>query len=310
MKQRAVTVVVPIYNGSSFLAETLHSLLSQSFSDFELLAIDDGSTDNSAEIVRSLKDDRIRLIQQTNAGLCATLNLGIAEATATYLARCDQDDISYPHRLSRQMQTMRDHPGALGLFALSTKLGAKHRWSNADKAVVAVGAVKDFEPAKDGCLLGSTMFCRTDALRDAGGFRQQYYPADDWDLELRLAQQGRVLVMREPLIAYRFHAGANTYRTFLRMQQKSRWASDSYERRSRGLPELSFAEFESAQQRGLGARLNRARKDLSKLQMRLAGQRGLDGFYLAGAGHLLMSAALKPSNLTRRLKLYLHRSQT
>jgi len=98
MKCPEVTVIVPIYNGSAYLSETINSLLSQSFSGFELLAIDDGSTDDSSNIVRSFKDERIRLIQKSNGGLCEALNLGIAEARAPYIARSDQDDISFPER--------------------------------------------------------------------------------------------------------------------------------------------------------------------------------------------------------------------
>src|SRR5580700_7275472 len=110
MKCPEVSIIVPIYNGSAYLAETLNSLVSQTFADFELLAIDDGSKDNSSEIVRSLCDKRVRLIQKKNGGLCETLNLGIAEAKAPYIARSDQDDISLPERLERQLQVMRDRP--------------------------------------------------------------------------------------------------------------------------------------------------------------------------------------------------------
>ena len=211
MKRPEVAVIVPIYNGSAYLSETLDSLLSQTFGDFELLAIDDGSTDGSSDVVGSFKDERVRLIHKEHGGLCTALNLGIAEARAPYIARSDQDDISFPERLKRQLQMMTDHPEALGLFAYSTKFGSKHRWSNADKMVMAPGKLKEYEPMEDGCLLCSTMFVRTEALRSIGGFRQEYYPADDWDMECRLAQAGKVLILREPLIAYRFQTDSNTY---------------------------------------------------------------------------------------------------
>ncbi len=223
MNDPQVTIVVPIYNGSAYLSETIESLLSQTFGDFELLAIDDGSTDTSSDIVRSFKDERVRLIEKENGGLCTALNRGIAQARAPYIARSDQDDISFPERLKRQLQVMTDHPEAAGLFAYSTKFGSKHRWSNADKMVMSPGELKEYEPMKDGCLLCSTMFVRTEALKSIGGFRQEYYPSDDWDMECRLAQAGKVLVLREPLIAYRFQTSANTYRMFASMREKSRW---------------------------------------------------------------------------------------
>lgn len=304
MKCPEVSIILPICNGSAYLSETLHSLLSQTFVDFELLAIDDGSTDDSSDIVRSFSDDRVRLIQKKNGGLCETLNVGIAEAKAAYIARSDQDDISFPQRLERQLQVMKDNPGALGLFAYSTKFGTRHRWSNADKVVIAPGEVKEFEPMKDGCMLGSTMLMRTSVLESIGGFRQDYYPADDWDLELRLSQAGKVLILREPLIAYRFHASANTYRVFSDMCQRSRWAEDSYQRRLDMLPERTLDEFRLALPHDAWSRLRRYRKDCSKLHMRTSGQRYLDGRYITSAGHLVASVLLNPTNLFRRVRRY------
>ena len=173
---------------------------------------------------------------------------------------------------------------------------------------MARGEVKEFEPMKDGCLLGSTMLMRTDALRSIGGFRQEYYPADDWDLELRLAQMGTVLIMREPMIAYRFHTGANTYRLFADMCEKRRWAEDSYWRRHESAPELTLEQFNRLQPRDTWTRLRRYRKDSSKLHMRIAGQRYLDGNYIAGASHLAVSAVLHPAEIVRRMKRYIFRS--
>lgn len=304
MTSPEVTIIVPIYNGQTYLRETLDSLLSQSFEDFELLAIDDGSTDASRDIVLSLKDDRVRLITKKNSGLCQTLNHGIAEANGQYIARNDQDDVSIPERLARQCKVMRDYPEAMGLFAYYIKVGVKHRWSNADKLTMSAGQVTEYEPVRDGCLLGSTMFARTIALRSIGGFRESYYPVDDWDLEFRLAERGRVLVLREPLVSYRFHTGANTYRVFSDMQEKSRWALDSHRQRLQSLPERTFDEFRFAESRDRWSRLNSYRLDLAKLHMRTAGQRFLDGRYLASSGHLARAFILDPGDLIGRASRY------
>ncbi len=308
MKHPKVSIVVPIHNGSTYLAETLDSLLSQTIRDFELLAIDDGSTDTSGDIVRSLNDERVRLIQKTNGGLCQALNLGIAEANAPYIARSDQDDISHPNRLERQLQVMEDHPEAIALFTYYTKFGDKRRWSNADKMVTAAGELKEYDPMVDGCLLGSTMFARTAALRTIGGFRQSYYPADDWDLECRLAQAGTVLILREPLVAYRFQASANTYQVFADMREKSRWTKSSYLRRLQSFPELTFEQFQRSQANDLWSRMIRHCKDSSKHHMRIAGQRYLDGYHLATAAHLICSILCDPSDIFRRVRQYLRSS--
>jgi glycosyltransferase involved in cell wall biosynthesis len=304
MKNPKVTVIVPIYNGSAYLAETLEALLSQTFTDFELLAIDDGSTDSSADIVCSFKDDRIRLIQKKNGGLCEALNLGIAEARSPYIARSDQDDVSFPDRLERQLRVMEDHPEAIGLFSYVTKLGSKRSWSNKDRVVMAPGELKEYQPIEDGCMLCSTMFIRTSALRSIGGFRQAYYPVDDWDMECRLAQAGKVLIMLEPLIYYRFQTSANTYRLYAEMREKTRWTRDSYWRRLRSEPELTLDQFRLALPQDVWSRMNRFRKDSSKLHMRTAGNRFLDGQYMAAAGHLLVGVLLNPADLVRRIWRY------
>jgi glycosyltransferase involved in cell wall biosynthesis len=308
MKSPRVTIVVPVYNGAVYLGETLDSLLAQSFTDFELLVIDDGSTDASGDVVRTKKDDRIRLIRKENGGLCDTLNRGIGEAKAPYIARNDQDDISFPHRLQRQMQVMNDHPEAIGLFAYNTKFGSRHRWSNADKLTMSADRVREYEPLKDGSLLGSTMFVRTEALRSIDGFRQPYYPVDDWDLECRLAQVGKVLVLQEPLVAYRFQTSANTYRVFAEMQEKTRWTEDSYLRRLRGIPELTFDQFMTEQPKDGWSRLARRRVDAAKLQMRTAGQNYLDGRYFAASARFSAALLLDPTDIAGRVRRLLSRS--
>ena len=100
-----VTVLMPVYNAEPFLAQAIQSILHQTYSDFEFLIIDDGSTDNSYEIAASFADPRIRLIRQSvNLGLVTALNLGLDCARGEYIARMDADDISLPERLSRQVR--------------------------------------------------------------------------------------------------------------------------------------------------------------------------------------------------------------
>ncbi len=161
---------------------------------------------------------------------------------------------------------------------------------------------------EDGCLEPSTIFIRTNALRSIGGFRQAYYPVDDWDMECRLAQVGKVLIMCEPLVAYRFQANSNTYRVYAEMSNKTRWTKDSYRRRMQSIPELTFDEFMFSQPKDLWSRLNRFRKDSSKLHMRTAGNRYLDGQYFAAAGHLFAGVMLNPADMAHRVRRYIFHS--
>ena len=302
MSTPELSVIVPVYNGAAYLRETLDALLAQTFKNFELVVVDDGSKDNSGDIVRSLNDGRIRLIRQENRGLCHTLNRAIQEARAPLIARNDQDDVSLPNRLERQMTEFARHPGALAMYSHYTKFGRRRKWSNADKQEASDGTVQEADPVKVGCMLGSTMIARTQALREVGGYRQEFYPCDDYDLEMRLAETGKILLLRERLVAYRFHVSANTYRLFGVMQDKSRWVEENHRRRLRGEPEKVFEQFLTSQDLGRLARWHQRRLDAANLHMRVAGQRYLDGQDFAAGWHSGVSLALNPMNIFRRVK--------
>jgi glycosyltransferase involved in cell wall biosynthesis len=114
-----ISVILPVYNAQSYLRESIDSILNQSFQDFELIMINDGSTDSSLSIMESYTDQRIRIINQTNAGLPVSLNRAIAQAQGQYLARQDADDICLPERLAKQFAYLDTHPqcALLGTWA-------------------------------------------------------------------------------------------------------------------------------------------------------------------------------------------------
>lgn len=115
-----VTVLMPVYNAAPFLREAIDSILSQTFTDFEFLIIDDGSTDDSTEIIGAYRDHRIRLVRnEQNLKLPATLNRGLELAQGKYIARMDADDISLPERLAKQVSFLDAHPtiGLCGTWA-------------------------------------------------------------------------------------------------------------------------------------------------------------------------------------------------
>ncbi len=106
-----ITVLMPVYNAEKYLSQSIESILSQSYSDFEFLMIDDGSTDSSVEIINSYKDSRIRLVRnEQNLGISETLNKGIELASCDLIARMDADDISLPERLMKQYHYMNENP--------------------------------------------------------------------------------------------------------------------------------------------------------------------------------------------------------
>jgi glycosyltransferase involved in cell wall biosynthesis len=106
----AITVLMPAYNAAPHIAEAINSILHQTFVDFELLIVNDGSTDGTEGIVRSYEDSRIVLINRANGGVAAALNTGLKVARGIYIARFDADDVCYPNRLTDQYNFMQAHP--------------------------------------------------------------------------------------------------------------------------------------------------------------------------------------------------------
>src|SRR5712692_4293853 len=104
-----VSVVIPVYNGERYLAEAISSVLDQTYKNFELIVVDDGSTDQSAAVVRSFTDDRIRYLYQSNGGASKARNLGVAASRGTVIAFLDSDDVWLPHKLERQIDCLASH---------------------------------------------------------------------------------------------------------------------------------------------------------------------------------------------------------
>lgn len=131
-----VTVMMVVYNGSEYLRECLESVLSQTFPDFEFLIIDDGSEDDTCDIIESIVDSRIRLIRNAH-GYIDSLNLGMREALGQYIARMDADDIMAPNRLERQVALLDSHPEVAACMSWARAFGELE---------------KDICPRRTGCI--------------------------------------------------------------------------------------------------------------------------------------------------------------
>ena len=107
-----VSIVIPAYNASAYLAETLSSVCSSTFRDIEIIVVDDGSTDTTSDVVKTIEkfDSRVRLLSQPNCGMSAARNRGIDSSESDYIALIDSDDIWHPEKLRCQLQRLRDHP--------------------------------------------------------------------------------------------------------------------------------------------------------------------------------------------------------
>ena len=187
-----VTVFMPVYNGEKYLNEAIDSILNQTFNDFELLIINDGSTDKSAEIIKSYNDPRIRFVEnEENLKLAKTRNKGLELALGEYFVPMDCDDISHPERIQKLVEFMEKNPRA-------GKTRAQWGWRKDKSFVANLESMKAFEDeykaGKDSQSkivgIGGSM-CRVKALKDAGGFDEKISGAgEDIDIAIRLRKTG------------------------------------------------------------------------------------------------------------------------
>jgi glycosyltransferase involved in cell wall biosynthesis len=202
---------MPVYNAERYLRSAVDSILAQTFRDFELLAVDDGSKDGSLAILREYesKDARVRVISRPNTGIVGALNDGIAAARGQFIARMDSDDLSTPDRFEKQVAFLREHPDHV-LVASQVLL--------IDPEGAALCPKKDteytHERIDDAHLHGRwpmvhpTVMIRRDALQAVGGYRTKFEWLEDLDLFLRLAEVGKLAGLHDILLHYRLHTGS------------------------------------------------------------------------------------------------------
>lgn len=205
MKSPTVTILMPVYNGEKYLKESIDSILCQTFHDFIFLIVDDGSTDNSVNIVKSYDDSRIKLlVNEKNIGISKTLNLGIENTKTKYLARMDQDDISLPNRIEEQVNFMETHPeiGVCGTWMLAFNVK--------NQSILKKRPVKDSD-IKAGLLFQNPMAHPTVMMRkevfDKNNFRYdpQYDGLEDYDLWERMSIVTKMENIPKALLRYRLH---------------------------------------------------------------------------------------------------------
>ena len=203
-----VSVLMSVYDGELYLRKAVESILDQTFRDFEFIVINDSSTDHSAEIVTSYDDRRIRYYENgQNMGLARALNRGLSLARGEHIARMDQDDISLPERLAKQVEFLETHPevGVLGsAFQIIDEQGTPNH-------------TKRF-PAEHGflrwCLcFGSpiahpTVMMRTALVREVSGYRTDIRHAEDYDLWWQLSKTTDLCNLQEVLLLYRHNEGS------------------------------------------------------------------------------------------------------
>ncbi len=219
LKKGLISVLMPVYNASAYLPEAMDSVLQQTFADFELIIVDDGSTDNSTEIIMDYHDERIRIILNTH-DFISSLNKGIEAASGTYIARMDADDIMLPHRLESQFHFMEDHPDIdiCGSWAENFGTGRGVVQTIAGHQQIISSLLLSNQLTHPTVMMRRSIFVKDPELR----YPEGYPCAEDYKLWTILAGKGfRFANIPEVLLRYRRSSSQVTERNYHTMHESA-----------------------------------------------------------------------------------------
>ena len=243
-----ITVLMPAYNAGRYIAEAVESVLGQTHRDFDLVIVDDGSSDDTLAAARRFEplDPRVHVVAQANSGIANTMNAALAGIRTEWVACMHADDVMLPDRLERQVAFVRENPDVAvvsGLVVMIDDAGREIGRSrshlttrHAVRTAVAAGECVAFNhPA--------TIFRRS-VVDAVGGYRQEFWPAEDTELWNRVAGAGHlVLVQPEFLLKYRIHGGSASMSRSRLMVQKLAWMERCMAARRTGEAEPTWEQF-------------------------------------------------------------------
>jgi glycosyltransferase involved in cell wall biosynthesis len=206
-----VSVIIPTYNRAHFLGEAISSVLGQTFCDFELIVVDDGSQDRTPEVVRSFKDPRIRYLRQENRGISAAMNAGLAAARGAYIGRLDSDDLWLPEFLEKTVEVLDRRPEIGAAYAISVEMDKNGKPLSGRRGYPPRFLGDDFSSMLyDDFTSSITVLARRACFDRAGGFDESLRASEDWDMCVRIARQFRFAFVDCVLARFRSHGGNTT----------------------------------------------------------------------------------------------------
>ena len=234
----SITVLMPVYNAQTYLAEAIESILNQSHKDFELICMNDGSTDNSLNILLGYQkcDPRIKVLSQENQGVVGSRNNALTHAKSEYIALMDADDVCDPTRFEKQLAFLKANPDhvAVGSFLIRSDpygFPAGTQKPPLNHETIDAALLK----GNGSAITQATMMIRTSALKAINGWSPKYNFVEDLDMQLRLAEQGKLANLPRTLYTYRRHLGSfcvSNYKTMC--TQIEDIVNDAHKRRNTG----------------------------------------------------------------------------
>jgi len=206
-----VSILMPMRNAEDYVEETIQSLLDQTFADFELIVVDDCSTDDSLSLVKSFSDKRIKILQGKAEGISAALNVALEQAQGKYVCRCDADDLYPPERLMQQVNWLESHVNDIAVAGKFSSMDEKSR------LIAEFNTGSKIEDITQELLKGITrthlgaFLIKLSEIKELKGFREYFVTAEDIDMQLRLAEQGSISYLPENMYFYRIHNSSITH---------------------------------------------------------------------------------------------------
>lgn len=302
----AISVLLSVRNGMPYLPTTITSIRAQTFRDFELVIVDNASTDDSVDFLRQLasEEPRLRLLlNERDLGHSGGLNRGLGECRGEWVARIDADDVALPERLERQLAFVRENSDVRLTSCLAFYIDAAGR--RVGRTSHALKTREDFARyVADGTMFGILhpgVLMHRALAQELGGYREQFGAANDADLWCRFAERGNpILVQQEYLMEYRVHPGQISAQ-FMRARIQYEWARACARERRAGNPEPNWENFLASWNRApLWTRLNRERKTRAKYFYRLAALNYACGSRARALVEMAAAAVLQPSYAVQR----------
>ncbi|MBL4744192.1 MAG: glycosyltransferase [Cycloclasticus sp.] len=207
----SVSILMPMRNAEAYIKETVQSLLNQSFSDFEIIVVNDGSDDKSQALVESFSDARIKIVQGESAGISVALNLALSHAQGRYVCRCDADDLYPLDRLQVQVDWLEAHPEYIAVAGKFSSMDEKsHVIAEFNTGNETCEITSELLSGKTRTHLGAFLMSLS-IVNQLQGFREYFVTAEDIDMQLRLAECGRVAYIPQNMYFYRIHNDSITH---------------------------------------------------------------------------------------------------
>lgn len=204
-----VSVVIPVYNGALYLKEAVSSVMASTYTNFEVILIDDGSTDKSKKLCHELEKQypSVHFYSfKRNLGLGRVLNFALQKAQGEYICRLNQDDQMHPTRIKKQIQFLQTHPGVV-LVGSWLRVEDEDGTQRINTFLERDEDIKRTWLKLSPCWDASVMYKKETALA-VGGYDQSFWPADDLHMWYRLGKKGKIANIQEPLVTIKFHAKA------------------------------------------------------------------------------------------------------